>query len=106
MCEKYEGLQGGVEVCALPAPFARVLARVQAVPGTVEEQVMAMWAHSLASGQEFDLSRIELLGEADAALCVDLFSFCMATGMTEGEREAAEAAFAPWALMFAPGARH
>ena len=65
-----------------------------------------MFAFSLIEGDAFDLSQIERLPASAQALCLALFEYCLTVGLTEDERRAASAAFAPFVGMYAPGARH
>lgn len=83
-----------------------VFQSVAAAPTGEAGRVLALFAFSLVEGEAFDLSQIERLPEAAQALCLALFEYCLTVGLTEDERRAACAAFAPFVAMHAPGARH
>ena len=86
--------------------FEQVLQRVAVEPTGQPGRILAMFAASLVDGEAFNLAQIERLpDEADRLLCLALFEYCMAEGLTEDERRAASAAFAPFVeIQF--GVRH
>ncbi|MDR0578028.1 MAG: hypothetical protein LBI87_10980 [Candidatus Accumulibacter sp.] len=90
----------------LAGAFAPVYQRVKDAPTGETGRVLALFAYSLAEGEAFDLSRIERLPRAERELCLALFGYCLNAGLSEDERRAAAEAFAPFAAMHAPGARH
>lgn len=83
-----------------------VFQSVAAAPTGEAGRVLALFAFSLVEGEPFDLSQIERLPESAQALCLTLFEYCLTVGLTEEERRAASAAFAPFVAMYASGARH
>ncbi len=90
----------------LAGVFEQVLQRVAAAPTGQPGRILSMFAASLVDGEAFNLARIERLpDEADRLLCLALFEYCMAEGLTEDERRAASAAFAPF-VEIQSGARH
>jgi len=91
----------------LAGAFEPVLQRVASAPATEAGRVLAKFAASLVNGEAFNLAQIEQLPEeADRALCLALFDYCMMVGLSEDERRAAAAAFAPFVEIYTPGARH
>jgi hypothetical protein len=91
----------------LAGAFEQVLQRVAVAPAGVPGRILAAFAASLVQGVEFNLAQIEQLSEpADRALCLELFDYCMRVGLSEDERRAASAAFAPFVEIHAPGTRH
>ena len=91
----------------LAGAFEQVLQRVASAPTGEPERILAAFAASLVDGEAFNLAQIEQLpDEADRLLCLTLFEYCMAEGLTEDERRTASAAFAPFVEINAPGARH
>lgn len=90
----------------LAGAFEPVFQRVAATPASEPGRVLAAFAFSLVEGEAFDLSQLERLREPDQALCLALFEFCLTVGITEDERKAACAAFAPFVDIHAAGPRH
>ncbi len=97
--------QGGRQILA--GAFEPVFQRVAAAPTGEPGRVLSAFASSLLNGDEFILTQIEQLpDEADKRLCLAMLDYCMTAGLSECERRAASAAFAPFVEIHAPGARH
>ena len=90
----------------LAGEFERVFQRIASDFSCKAAHTLAAFATSLLGGVEFDLSTINRLAKADQYLALGLFEFCMSEGLTEDERSAASAAFAPFVEIHKPGARH
>jgi hypothetical protein len=90
----------------LAGAFEPVFQSVAAAPTGEAGRALALFAFSLVEGEAFDLSQIERLPEAAQALCLALFEYCLTVGLTEEERQAACAAFAPYVEIHRSGARH
>jgi len=91
----------------LAGVFEQVFQRVAAAPTGEPGRVLAAFAASLLNSEAFNLEQIEQLpDEADRALCLALFEYCMSDGLTEDERREAFAAFAPFSEIHSPGTRH
>lgn len=100
--------------CAVHSPrpklageFEPFFQRLAAEPLGGQARTLAAFAASLLNGETLNLDQIEQLpNEADLVLCLSLFEYCLAEGLSEEERLAASAAFEPFIAMCAPGARH
>jgi len=90
----------------LAGEFERVFQRVASDYSSETAQTLAAFATSLLGDVEFDLSKLNGLAKADQDLALGLFEFCIGEGLTEDERSAASAAFAPFVEIHKPGARH
>jgi hypothetical protein len=90
----------------LAGEFERVFQRVASDYSCEAGHTLAAFATSLLGDVEFDLSKLNGLAKADQVLALGLFEFCMSEGLTEDERSAASAAFAPFVEIHKPGARH
>ena len=91
----------------LAGVFEQVLQRVTIAPTGESGRILAAFAASLVDGNAFNQAQIEQLpDEADRLLCLALFEYCMAEGLTEDERRAASATFAPFVEIYASGTRH
>jgi hypothetical protein len=91
---------------SLVGEFERVFQRVASDYSCETAHTLAAFATSLLGDVEFDLSKLNGLTKADQDLALGLFEFCMSEGLTEDERSAASAAFAPFVEIHKPGARH
>ncbi|MEI6385675.1 MAG: hypothetical protein WCQ50_03505 [Spirochaetota bacterium] len=90
----------------LAGEFERIFQHVASDYSCEASYTLAAFATSLLGDIEFDLSTLNRLAKADQNLALDLFYFCMSEGLTEDERSAASAAFAPFVEIHKPGARH
>ena len=90
----------------LSGVFEQVLQRIGAEPTSEPTRVLVAFAAALLNGDEFNLEQIEVLPEADSALCLALFDYCMSVGLTEDERSEASAAFAPFTDIHVSRSRH
>jgi len=92
---------------ALPDAFGTMLARIKEEPGSEAARVLGAFASSLLNGEVFNLAQIDGLPRADdQGMCLSLFNYCMAVGLTEDERREASEAFAPYVEIHQPGTRH
>jgi len=90
----------------LAGEFERVFQRVASDYSCEVTHTLAAFATSLLGDVEFDLSKLNGLAKEDQDLVLGLFEFCMSEGLTEDERSAASAAFAPFVEIHKPGVRH
>lgn len=91
----------------LAGVFEQVLQRVIAAPTAKLGGILATFAASIVDGNVFNLAQIEqLLDESDRLLCMALFDYCMSDGLSEDERPAASAAFAPCVVIDESKYRH
>ena len=86
--------------------FEQVYQRVTSDSTGEQGHAMALFVFALVEGFAFDLSQIEQLPEPDQVACLDLFDYCLNSGLTEDERSAASAAFRPFVEIHSPGWRH
>lgn len=92
---------------ALNDAFGLMLTRIKDEPDSEAARVLAVFASSLLNGEAFDLSQIDRLPRKDdQGMCLSLFHYCMAVGLTEDERREASEAFAPYVEIHQPGTRH
>lgn len=107
MNKNYQNYETANFLQPLATAFEQVLQRVAALPKNETGRILTAFAASLVNEDSFNLALIEELPDlADRLLCLTLFEYCMAEGLTEDERCAASAAFAPWTEIHAPGVRH
>ncbi len=90
----------------LAGEFERIYQHIASDYSCEATYTLAAFATSLLGDIEFDLSTINKLTKADQNLALGLFDFCMSEGLTEDERRAASAEFAPFLEIHKPGARH
>lgn len=104
MNTKHHQNAGRPELAGLFEPF---LKRIEVDPTSGSALVLAAFAVAILDGVDFNLGRLEQLpNEADQALCVGLFEYCLSAGLSEEDRSMASAALKPFSEMSAPGARH
>ena len=90
----------------LAGTFEHILQRVSTAPTSESSRIFTEFANSLLNNHEYDLSQIEQLSKNDQLLALTLFEFCMNTGLTEDERNAASNAFAPFTEINIPRTKH
>lgn len=77
----------------LAGVFQAVKERIERDPFNVDNQTLIDLVLSLVDSREFDLSRIERVGPAQAELCLALWDECIYQGLSEDERQAILDAF-------------
>ena len=60
--------------------------------------VMAEFAVALTNSESFNLVKLVDLPEDCQLLCLELFEYCLCSGLTEEERQAASDALTPFTL--------
>lgn len=85
----------------LPRPFVDLLRQLEADPLGQASRVIVDFVWSIAEGEAFVLTRLETIPQAAHDLCLALLDFCMGEGLSEDERAAAAAAFAPFRELYA-----
>ena len=78
-----------LELENLPGVFAEAYIAAFANPTSC----IGQYAYALASGEDIDTSLADAEAPAIRGLCVALFNYCMAEGLTEDERQLIESAF-------------
>jgi hypothetical protein len=81
----------------LAPPFEAIFQKILMAPRLERMNVMAEFAVSLTNSESFNLARLEELPEDCQLLCLKMFEYCLSTGLTEDERQAASDALTPFA---------
>lgn len=80
----------------LAPPFEALFQKIILAPRLALMNLMAEFAVSLTNSESFNLARLDKLPQDCQLLCSEMFEYCLSTGLTEEERQAASDALMPF----------
>jgi hypothetical protein len=91
---------------SLAGVFEDVYQHIALAPIDEASRILVTFVASLVDMKEFNLAKLDALPVRDRVLALALLEYCMSHGLSEDERLAVSAAFAPWVDMCSPASRH